>query len=358
LKDEEIYPIIIDNNDNVLSFPPIINGELTAVDLYTENIFIDVTGTEKMAVRNSLNIIATAFAERGGKIEKVKIVDKKKFVSPNLAPIKGEVDVNYANRMLGIDVESVAIKSLQKMGYDAYKEGNILNVKIPPWRVDILHPVDIVEDIAIGYGYDRFQPALSHEMTFGRGISFKKLHNVFRGLGFNEVVTLSLSNKNDQFKMMNIEDEGKEVVNIENPVSINHTCLRVSLLSSLLQTLSKNKHNELPQAIYEIGDIAYVENNSAKNVVYISGVKISAKTGFTESKSLVEALIKNIGIDVKFIEKKHGAFIEGRCVSLWHDEEIGFYGEMHPLVISNFDLEYPVIAFEINAERLLSLSDK
>lgn len=356
LEGKELYPIIVDKNGNVLSFPPIINGELTAVDLYTENIFIDVTGTEKMVVDNALNIITTAFAERGGEIEKVKIIDKKEHITPNLTPEEKEVNINYANKILGLDVKKHAVKSLQKMGYDAFMDGDVVKVKVPPWRVDILHPIDLVEDIAIGYGYENFQPRLPQEMTFGKGISFKKLHHILIGLGFNEVVTLSLSNKEEQFKKMNLEES--EVVEMENPVSIKHSCLRISLLPSLLEILSKNRHNELPQAIYEIGEVVHIQNKMARNFVYLSGVKISAKTGFTECKSLVESIIRNLGIDVTVKEKRHGAFIEGRCASIWYNEEIGYFGELHPMVITNFELEHPVIAFEMDAEKLLSFSEE
>ncbi|MCD6331364.1 MAG: phenylalanine--tRNA ligase subunit beta [Thermoplasmata archaeon] len=356
LEGKKLYPIIVDKNENVLSFPPIINGELTAVDLYTENIFIDVTGTEKMAVENALNIIATAFAERGGKLEKVKIIDEERRVTPNLIPEEREVDINYASKILGMDVKKYAVKSLQKMGYDAFMDGDMVKVKIPPWRVDILHAIDLVEDMAIGYGYEKFQPKLPEEMTFGKGVSFRKLHDILLGLGFIEVVTLSLSNKEDQFQKMNVRE--KEIVEIENPVTTKHSCLRLSLLPSLLEILSKNKHNELPQAIYEIGEVVNIQNKMAKNFVYLAGVKISAKTGFTECKSLVEAIMRNLGIDATIKEKKHDSFIEGRCASIWHDGEIGYFGELHPMVIINFELEHPIIAFEMNVEKLLSLSEE
>ena len=356
LEGKKLYPIIVDKNENVLSFPPIINGELTAVDLYTENIFIDVTGTEKMAVENALNIIATAFAERGGKLEKVKIIDEERRVTPNLIPEEREVDINYASKILGMDVKKYAVKSLQKMGYDAFMDGDMVKVKIPPWRVDILHAIDLVEDMAIGYGYEKFQPKLPEEMTFGKGVSFRKLHDILLGLGFIEVVTLSLSNKEDQFQKMNVRE--KEIVEIENPVTTKHSCLRLSLLPSLLEILSKNKHNELPQAIYEIGEVVDIQNKMAKNFVYLAGVKISAKTGFTECKSLVEAIMRNLGIDATIKEKKHDSFIEGRCASIWYDGEIGYFGELHPMVIINFELEHPIIAFEMNVEKLLSLSEE
>jgi len=356
LEGKKLYPIIVDKNENVLSFPPIINGELTAVDLYTENIFIDVTGTEKMAVENALNIIATAFAERGGKLEKVKIIDEERRVTPNLIPEEREVDINYASKILGMDVKKYAVKSLQKMGYDAFMDGDMVKVKIPPWRVDILHAIDLVEDMAIGYGYEKFQPKLPEEMTFGKGVSFRKLHDILLGLGFIEVVTLSLSNREDQFQKMNVRE--KEIVEIENPVTTKHSCLRLSLLPSLLEILSKNKHNELPQAIYEIGEVVHIQNKMAKNFVYLAGVKISAKTGFTECKSLVEAIMRNLGIDATIKEKKHDSFIEGRCASIWYDGEIGYFGELHPMVIINFELEHPIIAFEMNVEKLLSLSEE
>ena len=356
LEGKKLYPIIVDKNENVLSFPPIINGELTAVDLYTENIFIDVTGTEKMAVENALNIIATAFAERGGKLEKVKIIDEERRVTPNLIPEEREVDINYASKILGMDVKKYAVKSLQKMGYDAFMDGDMVKVKIPPWRVDILHAIDLVEDMAIGYGYEKFQPKLPEEMTFGKGVSFRKLHDILLGLGFIEVVTLSLSNREDQFQKMNVRE--KEIAEIENPVTTKHSCLRLSLLPSLLEILSKNKHNELPQAIYEIGEVVHIQNKMAKNFVYLAGVKISAKTGFTECKSLVEAIMRNLGIDATIKEKKHDSFIEGRCASIWYDGEIGYFGELHPMVIINFELEHPIIAFEMNVEKLLSLSEE
>ena len=350
------YPVIIDSNKHVLSFPPIINGELTAVDLFTENLFVDVTGTDANAVDSALNIIATAIAERGGKLEMVKVIGNEARNTPDLSPSHVKVDLDYASKILGFDIKKHAADALEKMGFDARVKGKVIEVDIPAWRVDILHPIDIVEDMAIGYGYDKISPELPKSMTFGESLSSNKIHETMIGLGFNEVLTISLSNEEEQFEKMNLKP--REVVSIENPISSKHSCIRVSLLPSLMEILSKNRHNELPQMIYEVGEIVEIIDGVPLNKTMVSGVKIDAKTGFTECKSIVEALLRNMGIKADIEEKKSGAFIDGRCASLLKDEKpIGYFGEVHPSVISNFELEYPVIAFEIYADELLSPSE-
>ncbi len=350
------YPVIIDSNKHVLSFPPIINGELTAVDLFTENLFVDVTGTDANAVDSALNIIATAIAERGGKLEMVKVIGNEVRNTPDLSPSHVKVDLDYASKILGFDIKKHAADALEKMGLDARVKGKVIEVDIPAWRVDILHPIDIVEDMAIGYGYDKISPELPKSMTFGESLSSNKIHETMIGLGFNEVLTISLSSEEEQFEKMNLKP--REVVSIENPISSKHSCIRVSLLPSLMEILSKNRHNELPQMIYEVGEIVEIIDGVPLNKTMVSGVKIDAKTGFTECKSIVEALLRNMGIKADIEEKKSGAFIDGRCASLLKDEKpIGYFGEVHPSVISNFELEYPAIAFEIYADELLSPSE-
>jgi len=350
------YPVIIDSNKHVLSFPPIINGELTAVDLFTENLFVDVTGTDANAVDSALNIIATAIAERGGKLEMVKVIGNEVRNTPDLSPSHVKVDLDYASKILGFDIKKHATDALEKMGLDARVKGKVIEVDIPAWRVDILHPIDIVEDMAIGYGYDKISPELPKSMTFGSSLSSDKIHETMIGLGFNEVLTISLSSEEEQFEKMNLKP--REVVSIENPISSKHSCIRVSLLPSLMEILSKNRHNELPQMIYEVGEIVEIIDGVPLNKTMVSGVKIDAKTGFTECKSIVEALLRNMGIKADIEEKKSGAFIDGRCASLLKDEKpIGYFGEVHPSVISNFELEYPAIAFEIYADELLSPSE-
>jgi len=160
-------------------------------------------------------------------------------------------------------------------------------------------------------------------------------------------MTLSLSGKEKEFKKMGWDE--KEVVEIENPISIHHSIIRHSLIPSLLEILSNNRHNDLPQSIYEVGDVIF----QGKQKMMLAGVKIAAKTGFTECKSIVEAILRNFGYSMNVEEEDNKAFIEGRCASIITEKgKIGYFGELKPEVITSFELEYPIIAFEIDASLL------
>lgn len=346
LKGKKRYPIIVDKNENVLSFPPIINGQLTAVTEETKNIFIDVTGIEEKAVMHAMNIIATSLAERGGAMEQVKIINGKEKKTPDLTPYHTEVKLSYIKKIIGIDVD--AKKCLEKMGHSVKIDGSIAKVISPAWRMDILHPIDIVEDIAIGYGYNLIPDSLPKEITFGESFDYGKIHGTMIGLGFNEVLTLTLSSKKKEFEDMNIKGKAVEV---ENPISMHHSIIRYSLIPSLLEILSRNKHNDLPQQIYEFGDV--IQEMQQKKI--LAGVKIDAKTNFTECKSIVEAILRNFGLKMDVEEIKHHSFIDGRCASIIvNGKHIGYFGEINPDVITKFSLEYPVIAFEMDASFLSS----
>lgn len=346
LKGKKRYPIIVDKNENVLSFPPIINGQLTAVTEETKNIFIDVTGIEEKAVMHAMNIIATSLAERGGAMEQVKIINGKEKKTPDLTPYHTEVKLSYIKKIIGIDVD--AKKCLEKMGHSVKIDGSIAKVISPAWRMDILHPIDIVEDIAIGYGYNLIPDSLPKEITFGESFDYGKIHGTMIGLGFNEVLTLTLSSKKKEFEDMNIKGKAVEV---ENPISMHHSIIRYSLIPSLLEILSRNKHNDLPQRIYEFGDV--IQEMQQKKI--LAGVKIDAKTNFTECKSIVEAILRNFGLKMDVEEIKHHSFIDGRCASIIvNGKHIGYFGEINPDVITKFSLEYPVIAFEMDASFLSS----
>ena len=346
LKDKKRYPIIVDKNENVLSFPPIINGQLTAVTEETKNIFIDVTGIEEKAVGYALNIIATSLAERGGAMEQVKIIGRRERKTPDLTPYYTEVELSYIKKIIGIDVD--VKECLEKMGHSVEIGGNVAKVTSPAWRVDILHPIDIVEDIAIGYGYNLIPDSLPREITFGESFDYGKIHETMIGLGFNEVLTLTLSSKKKEFDDMNIKGKAIE---IENPISMNHSIIRYSIIPSLLEILSRNKHNDLPQQIYEFGYVI----QKMKQKKMLAGVKIDAKTNFTECKSIVEAILRNFGLKMDVEEVKHNSFIDGRVASIIvNGKHIGYFGEINPSVITKFSLEYPVIAFEMDASFLLS----
>lgn len=368
LEDLNKYPIITDDNHEVLSFPPIINGIATTVTENTSNIFLDITGLDFNGCQIALNIIATLLAERGGDIETVTVeYPDKTIVTPDLKPSKRNLNIDYANRLLGSKFSGKEIiNHLIKMGYDAKlassQNSKEIEVYIPAYRSDILHPIDFIEDVAIGAGYENFLPINPERMTFGKVRELElfcdKIRSILVGLSFNEIMTLSLSNPSEQFELFGfkLDDELINHVTIQNPRTEDFSMLRISLIPSLLTTLRNNKHRDLPQCIFEVSDVVF--GNDQKNRRYFAGAVIHAKSNFTEIKSIVDDILQIIASKKQLAlrPKEHPAFISGRCVSVAaqdSNEELGYFGELHPKTITNFDLGYPVTVFEFDAEAFM-----
>lgn len=349
------HPLIVDVNNNVLSYPPIINGSLTEVTPFTTNLFIDVTGNDKKAINYALNIVITALSERGGQIFSTTVIDgNDKFIAPRLDPLKMNLSLEYVNKILGINLNAKeVIKSLQIMGYNCLeKSSSHLNVLIPAYRADILHEIDIIEDVAKGFGYNNFESNFPKSVTFGKKLKYQNfydaLRNIMIGLGFNEVTTFTIINDKDEFEKIGIKKE--IAVEIKNPISEEFSCLRVNLISSLLKILKENRHHALPQQIFELGTVV---NQDFKNQYKLGFVKIDAKANFTECKSFVEAIMRDLGIHYDINDFDHPGFVEGRCAAvIIKNKNVGFFGELHPKTIINFSLEHPIIGFEIETEFL------
>jgi len=353
LEDFDRHPLIVDKYNNVLSYPPIINGSLTEVTPFTTDLFIDVTGTDRKAINYALNIVTTSLAERGGQIYSTKVNDNgKTYISPDLNSVERKLSVSYVNKILGtkLNAKDIVI-CLKKMGYNVLDlNENELKVDIPAWRADILHEIDLVEDVAVGYGFDKFETDFPKALTFGKSLPkhdlYEGLRHIMVGLGFNEVTTFTISNERDEFNKMGLNIGTR--AQIENPIGEEYSCLRVGLIPSLLKILNENRHHSLPQQIFELGIVA---DKSFKNQHFLGFVKIDAKANFTECKSLIDAIMRDSGTKYSIKDKDHPAFVKGRCASVvCNNKEIGFFGEIHPKTILEFELEYPIIAFEIQAD--------
>ena len=359
LEGKDKYPVILDSEGNVLSFPPIINGELTRVTESTEEIFLDVTGLNEH-VSIALNIIATALAERGGEIQTVVVrspgeVSEAVKETPHLEPATMEVSLEDANSLIGIDLSAEeCAKCCARMGLGMeLKPANtdMTEVKIPAYRYDILHPWDIIEDIAIGYGYDRLKPELPETVVIGEvhPIEEKKtaVREIMTGLGYFEVFTFTLTSERKQFELMRREEREAEKVPVASPISTEQTMLRCSILPNLLEILAINKHRDLPQRIFEVGPVVL----NFKEHYMLAAVSTHANANFAEVKSAVDAVLKEMGLgDAEVVDSADGAFFEyGRRADILKDGEfIGVFGELHPEVIVNFGLDHPVVGFELD----------
>ena len=357
------YPLLTDRNGAVLSMPPIINGELTRVDAKTRNLFLDVTGTNYEAVEKSLKVLVTALADMGGTIEKVKVkYANRTVVSPNLEQEKMMLRVDYANKLLGLELsEAEAIKCLQRCRLDAQKVGKgILEVSIPAYRIDILHEVDLVEEVAIGYGYYRLKPTIPTAVTVGEQHPAQRLANTVRqimiGLGFLEVMNFTLTNERLHYDFMRMKRE--KPIKLANPVSTEYSIMRQSLLPGLLKNLAENKHESFPQRLFEVSDVGKINTrleSMCERRLNVAAVSSHSTANFTEIKSFAEALLASLGFkNWQIKEAKHRSFLEGRTATIYvKGKRLGIIGEMHPEVLNNFELENPTVAFEIDLERLI-----
>ena len=358
------YPLLIDKDGNVLSMPPIINGDLTRLTNKTTNLFLDVTGTDYAAVERSLNILTTALADMGGTIEKVRVKYPDRTVtSPNLAPKKMRLRVSYANELLGLKLnDAQVVESLRKCRLDSKTMGGgIVEVSIPSYRIDTLHEVDLVEEVAIGYGYYRLKPSIPETLTIGEQHPAQRTGNTVRqimtGLGFTEVMNFTLINEAAHYEKMRLK--ARNVIKLANPKSAEYTILRESLLPSLMKNLTDNKHESFPQRLFEASDVGRTNQRADTRVerrLHTAGVSSHSTANFTEIKSTVEALLHNMGLkrlEIKPI--RHPSFLEGRVAAvILRRKELGMLGEIHPEVLNNFELENPTSAFEIDFEEMHS----
>lgn len=362
------YPLLIDIDSKVLSMPPIINGELTRIDEKTKNLFLDITGTDYVAVEKSLNVLSTALADMGGIIEmvKVKYTDRTVF-SPDLRPKKMKLRTAYANTLLGLRLSELkTIECLKKSRLGAKKVGNgVIEVEIPAYRIDILHEVDLVEEVAIGNGYYKLKPTFPSSVTIGEQHPINRTADLTRqimiGMGFTEVMNFTLTNETLHYKKMRRKPE--KAIKLANPVSNEYTIMRQNLLPGLIKNLSDNKQESFPQKIFEVSDTMRLNRKletQCDRVVHIAAASSHATASFTEIKSAMEALMTNIGLNRWRINAaENSSFISGRVAIISvKDKQIGIVGEIHPEVLNNFQLENPIAAFEIDLETAYAALEK
>lgn len=358
LDDFDEYPLFIDANGKILSMPPIINSQdVGEVTEKTKDVFIECSGFDFKALNKCLNIIVTTLSEMGGKIYSMKLkYGNKIFITPNLAPTQMNININNVNHLLGLNLNEKEIKKcLERMGYK-YMNKKVL---VPCYRTDVMHEVDLIEDIAIAHGYENFKLELPKLSTIGEGDKFEyfkdKIAEFLIGLGLLETSSFVISNKQDQNdKMLNNND----LVVLENALNQEYNVLRASLLSSLLKILKENKHNEYPQRLFEIGKV-FSKDKSETNVKESEnlGIVIShGEANFTEIKQILDALMNTLNLKYNINEIENETFIKGRVGGIFiNNKKIAHFGELDPKVLTRWNIELPVIALELNLNYLFQL---
>lgn len=368
LEKESLYPVFIDSAGKILSMPPIINSnDVGKVTENTKDIFIECSGFSFRSVSEILNILVTMFIDMGGKAYEMALEypDTKKY-TPELSMESRKIKIEYVNKILGTNLNAKKVKeALERMGYLVEKYSkNEVSLKVPPYRTDIWHDVDIVDDIARGYGFNNIAPeqpkiATEGKIIFSNRIK-KKISEIMLGMKFQEVFTFSLTNEKNQYKDMMIENEPHICLGFSTDKSVN--MVRTWLLPEVLKCFVANRNKDFPQKIFEIEHVVIPDEKSdvKSKTVWRMAIAISdSSADFTKIRQPVESLFEAIGINYIIKEKEHNSFIPGRCASvIVMGKEIAYFGELHPQVLENFDLTMPVAACEIDFEYLLEILKK
>ena len=346
------YPVLADANGAVLSMPPIINGTVTVLDENTRDMFIDVTGTSRTACAGVLNILCSNLADRGASIESVSILrGDDSSTSPDMSFRRMQTTSRRINAVTGIKLtDDENAEHLRRMGHSAEPDGGFITAGVPPYRMDVLHEVDLAEDIAIAHGFESFGKSMPAHQTNGELLPSTKLSDVLSelmsGYGYIHCITLLLASVRSNFKMMRTEPTG--VVRVLNPVTEDTEIMRTSLLPGLFRLLEANKHNELPQRVFEIGHVQTPERR-----LFLASLNTHPRATFSESKSLIDAIGRDLRLNLTYSESTDPRFIEGRQMRISEGvEAIGYVGEIHPEVITNFNLFNPVVGLELDVTRI------
>jgi phenylalanyl-tRNA synthetase beta chain len=375
VKKNRVYPILLDAKRDVLSFPPIINSnDLGRVTEETHDLLIEVTGTAHETVLNTVKFVSLALIDRGGKAYAARVHyehDASMVVTPSFASTRIRLDVGYANKILGLNLSSREISKLLGIaGFDTTSlNDSTLEVAVPCYRTDVMHQVDLVEDVAIAYGYNNIEPVWRDLPTTGcvqrQQRLLDKARELMVGSGFQEILTYTLTNTDNLIEKMNLAEWNQnptvrygQIVEVANPKVVTMTCLRNWLLPSLIEFLSSNKSVAFPQRIFELGKITVVDESRetrTRDEDWLAAVVSHPAANFSEIKSVLDAFFMNLGVDWQIRAVNHPSFVDGRVGAVVVDDVgVGCVGEINPGVLLAWGLENPAAAFELNLTNIIS----
>ncbi|MBN1620469.1 phenylalanine--tRNA ligase subunit beta [candidate division WOR-3 bacterium] len=355
LEKRKSVPLMIDNKGEILSFPPIINsrktGEVKIGDTY---LAVEATGTDLSAVQLVLSIFAMNLSDRGGKITRMKTLypDNQEFIFPTDEVEELSTYIPGVNKLLGSEFGIEKISScLRKMGFK-YKKGtfdNELIVSVPFYRRDIMHEVDLIEDIAIASDYNDFQPLMPESYTHGGLSQVQEKSDVIRqvsiGLGFLEYMGNILTS----FDLMkNCAGDNSDPVEISNPMTSLFSCLRDLLFPGLLCMESKNSKSLYPHLVFEAGETVKKASLSTETLTSVAYMIAGPETTFSELHSVLQTLCDMLSVELTLVERDYCFFISGRSAEIFlKGAPAGFIGEIHPVILDKLGIRMPTVICEI-----------
>ena len=368
IKDKPVYPYLYDNAGKALSMPPVINSAYVgAVEVGDDNLFVEMSGPILKDILLCASIMAVDMADLGFTIEPVKVVYPyetefgKEITVPYYFQDSQSCTVQDIRHVLGEDIGvEDAREALLRMGVYSVAEGDTIHITCPEYRNDFLHPVDVVEDVMIGYGLENFEPTIPRDFTVGRLTPAeelgRKVKDIMVGMGFQEMIYNYLGSRHEYVDNMHIK--GDKVIMISNPMSENFEAVRPSIIPSLLESESVSGHATYPHRIFEVGKVAYLEPSDNSGTVTRNSLGFMSADGsvtFNDANSFVNTLMYFLRVEYTLAAPENDSrFIAGRCANIVVGEKkIGIFGEVHPAVLESWGCGMPAIVAEIDLDCLL-----
>jgi phenylalanyl-tRNA synthetase beta chain len=415
VREYDRYPAIYDEI-GLFSFPPVINGRRTEVSTDSRDLFVELTGTDQWTVDRMCNVVCYALDARGATIESVEVqYPDGTLVRPDFETEEKTVAHDRIETVLGVDLDVDTVVDLfERSGLDAAVEGEgsrtpredgegsrtpredgegsrtprdggeerrssgnrtesgdgdaaavTYEVSVPPYRTDVLHPLDLVDDVGRAYGFNDLDPRYPDVATVGGRHDRSTLEAAARttlvGLGFEDLLDFHMISERENFERMGLDPEtdaygGDPPVTITEPYSEDYTMLRTWALPSLMMVLENNTHRAYPQDLADIGLVAHRDDDEPTNVAErrtVAAVVARHDATYEDAKGRLAALCHDFGADLSTPSTAHPSFIDGRVADVVVDgERVGVVGEVHPAVLVEHDLELPVAAFEFDLAAL------
>jgi phenylalanyl-tRNA synthetase beta chain len=342
-------PMILDAQNNTVSFPPVINSALTTVTTSTTNLLVEVTGNDHDAVSDTLSVVASALQGLGFTLYDMRT--DKKSASDLLTNRTIPLDSELVNQTLGLNLSPAQIcNMLKKCRLDATMRGKKISCIIPRYRFDIFGPMDLVEEVALGYGIQNLSPTLPSSISVGQKskttLKLDQLSQIMIGLEYTETLNSSLTSK--QILYDNTKRDSAKLIEVAESKSQEHTILRDSILPGLLENLSKNIHEQYPQKLFESG-IVFSGDSPIKESISLACVSAHKDSGYTEIKSVLQSLLKtDSNIECRTKTAENPMFAKGKTADVFvGGKKVGTVGEINSDVIEIFKIRVPVSGFEL-----------
>ncbi|CAI4030189.1 Phenylalanyl-tRNA synthetase beta chain [Nitrospira tepida] len=365
----ERLPLLRDEEGQALSFPPIINSrEIGEVQVGDRDLFVEVTGTDLPMVVLALNIFAVNLADRGARIDPVEV--RYGYKTPLGKSVVTPCEIGQA-RAIALDQIGAALgqalsgqeirKALETYGYEVALKKTQVVVKLPPYRNDVMHPVDVVEDVAISRGYGSFTPVMPQQFTVG-GLSqieqrSDRVRDLMVGLGYQEVMSNIMASRQELVDRMRLAGTPWErVVEVDNVMSLSYACLRQSLLPSLLRVEAASNRAFYPHRLFEVGELARPDESrsiGSRTLTSLGVLAAHQSVSFSEVHSALDLLLYYLGLEYELKPIAHPSFMDGRVGEIViRDRGIGLIGEFHPEVLEQWQIGVPAAGLELDLTAL------